>query len=186
MRYSTVELKSHFNNIGFSYPDIYGNFTGFGSSYPGDQFPHREDNIVNVKGIPFFLYNAKGRSNNIEFAGQSVEVLPDMYSALHVLGSSDNGSFSEYLKFYLKKSPVGQYKLELSNWVAGVPAYNEHEAYRCSALCAGQQVIETVKPVLWLQSVRFRQPIVFDEISLPDNMCMHLFSLTFEGADVHD
>ncbi|MNI68736.1 hypothetical protein D3C73_1244460 [compost metagenome] len=181
-----MELNSHFNNIGFSYPDMHGNFTGFGSSYPGDQLPCPDDYIVNVSGIPFFLYNVKGCSNNIEFAGQTIKVPPAKYSALHVLGSSDNGSFSEYLRFYLEGNPVGRYKLELSNWVAGVPAYHEQEAYRCTALCAGPKIIETVKPAVWQQTIRFLQPIALDELVLPDNMCMHLFSLTLEGTDIDD
>lgn len=183
MQYETIPLASSYNNKGFTYAEAPGNFTTFGSSYPGSELTSREDGREWIRGIPF-LFPTRGQEfDNVEFASQKIIVPRCEYRAVFVLGAADNGSFSEDIRVTDGGVQKAEFKLSLSDWVAAEPIYGEYEAYRCSCIWSRKARIESIKPAIWMQSVHFEKPIVFDCIELPDNICMHVFSLTMERED---
>ncbi|KAF6569863.1 hypothetical protein JDW19_21495 [Paenibacillus polymyxa] len=183
MEYFTVDLSPYYNNIGCSYPNAQGDFTGFGSSYPGEQFPQLDKHVFEVQSFPFILFARERQPNNVEFFSQRIAVPQRVYNAMNVLGASDNGSFYEYITFYRLGEATAKYRLGLSDWIADSPRFEEKEGLRCTGLCRSDKMINTLNPVIWMQVIRFQSPLVFDEILLPDNMCMHMFSLTLEGGE---
>lgn len=181
MSFIPVDLSIYYNNNGIKYSTEKScNFTGFGSSFPGDQLPQGN---ININDIPFIFPSSQSQFNNIEFNKQKVSVPKNSHSGLHILGASDNGSFFESLHLYNDNFFEDSIILSLTEWVSISPKYNELEAFRCNYLCSLQGQVHTVKPVIWHQIIHLKRPTIFNSIMFPDNPCMHVFSLTLESGE---
>ncbi|WP_339298192.1 hypothetical protein MKY92_26365 [Paenibacillus sp. FSL R5-0623] len=177
--YCPLPLEEHYNNNGFSYLDTnqIGNFTTFGSSYPGDELPDQEN--VQWRDVPFHFPLRRQAFNNIELDRQRIPVPLDLYSTLYILGAADNGSYHEFIDFERAGERMGRASLDLTNWTETSPHYNEEIMFQCSGMCTQKGILLTSKqPIIWFQQITLEEPISFDKILLPDNPCMHIFALT--------
>jgi hypothetical protein len=173
-----VDLTEYYNNSGINFPEATdANFTHFGASYPGEGLPM--ENEIIVESIPF-LFPYSSIYNNIEFEKQKILLPLSKYKALYVLGSSDNGSFTEQIDLYNQGEFLTSCQLSLTDWVSNFPEYSEIEAYRCNCLVSNGRQVNSLQPVIWLQKVLLDQNNAFNEVRLPDNPCMHVFSITLE------
>lgn len=186
-QYYPLPLTHYYNNNGFSY-DIeqrIGNFTTFGSSYPGDEIPDQSD--LMIEDIPFIFPDAQATFNNIELENQRLSVPEHHYTAMSILGAADNGSYDEEIQYHLNDRLVYQMPLALTNWTDHMPKYNEKVVYRCSGIYTQKGALLTSKQTtIWLQTLLFDRPIHINTIVLPDNPCMHLFAITLKKENTNE
>ncbi len=186
-QYYPLPLADYYNNNGFSYDleQQIGNFTTFGSSYPGDEIPDQKDLII--EDIPFLFPEAKSTFNNIELENQRLSVPEHHYTAMFILGAADNGSYDENVEYHLNDTLVHQMPLALTNWTDQMPKYNEKVVYRCSGIYTQKGSLLTSKQTtIWLQTIQFEHPIHINAIVLPDNPCMHLFAITLKKENTNE
>lgn len=185
--YYPLRLSDDYNNNGFSYEleQRIGNFTTFGSSYPGDEIPDQTDLII--EGVPFLFPDAKSTFNNIELENQRLSIPENDYTAMFILGAADNGSYDEEIQYHFNNTLVYQMPLALTNWTDHMPKYNEKVVYRCSGIYTQQGALLTSKQTtIWLQTLVFEHPIHMNTIVLPDNPCMHLFAITLKKENTNE
>lgn len=183
-KYYPLPLSTYYNNNGFSYEleQRIGNFTTFGSSYPGDEIPKQTDVII--EEIPFLFPDAQSTFNNLELENQQLDIPADYYTAMFILGAADNGSYQEDIEYYLNDTLVEQTSLALTNWTDHMPKYQEQVVYRCSGIYTQKGALLTSKQTtIWLQTLSFEHPLHMNRIVLPDNPCMHIFSITLQKGE---
>lgn len=189
--YYSLPLYQYYNNKGFTYlteqsEQRIGNFTTFGSSYPGEELP--DQTSVMIEQIPFLFPDAQSVVNNIELENQSLGVPHHRYTGMYVLGAADNGSYEEDIQYFSNHTLMSTVSLNLTNWTDEHSRYHEQVAFRCSGICTQKGSLLTSKPTtIWLQRLLFEHAIDIDTIVLPDNPCMHIFSITLqkENTDEH-
>ena len=185
--YYPVPLSHNYNNNGFSYAleQRIGNFTTFGSSYPGDEIPDQTD--IRIEDIPFLFPDTGSTFNNIELENQQLSIPENHYTAMSILGAADNGSYEEEVQYYLNNTLVHQMPLALTNWTDHIPKYNEKVVYRCSGIYTQKGALLTTKQTtIWLQTLLFEHPIHINTIVLPDNPCMHIFAITLKKENTNE
>lgn len=186
-KYYPLPLSTYYNNNGFSYEleQRIGNFTTFGSAYPGDEIPDQTDVII--EDIPFLFPDAQATFNNIELENQQLDIPADHYTAMFILGAADNGSYEEQMEYYFDDTLVDQTPLALTNWTDHMPKYQEKVVYRCSGIYTQKGALLTSKQTtIWLQTLWFEHPIYMNTIVLPDNPCMHIFSMTLKKGNTNE
>lgn len=175
-----LDLSAHFNNDGISYAHnrTDGCFNVWGNTFPAETLPPSLS-MVEIAGVPFrFPSKEDGQRNNLSCCGQMLEVPPDIYDWLYVLGASERRS-EDWLHLHFASGRVEYEWLRLSDFWPQTPArFGEVEAFRCPYMYYPRHVQLNMQPVIWRQRVAIprQEPLV--RISLPDNIAMHLFAAT--------
>ena len=157
-----------------------------GSTYPAEHLP-ATGSVFSFDKIHFlFPSKERGDLNNVACAGQRVELPPGRYTALHVVGASENGSFRDKVELAYKEGPA-EAALALTDWCQK-PGFGERTAFEADARYTysserNRVVREDVEPRLWLQTIRLDPRKTLEAVTLPYNRRMHLFAATLEAAD---
>ena len=156
-----------------------------GSTYPAESLPST-GSVFSFSKVNFlFPSKERGDFNNLACAGQRVELPPGRYTALHVVGASENGSFRDTLELAYKEGPA-EAELALTDWCQK-PGFGERTAFEAECRYTyssdrGRVVREDTRPRLWLQTIRLDPAKTLEALSLPYNRRMHIFAATLEAT----
>ncbi|WP_028595944.1 hypothetical protein [Paenibacillus assamensis] len=180
MDYYKINLNSYYNNNAFTYEESSskGDLTSFGSSYPAEYLPNEHE--ITVNGIPFIFPTKENKFNNIELENQSIIVPDDSYSTIYILGSSENGSYKEYMELRQNNDLKSRNIFALTDWISNYPMFMEQVAFECGYVHTKDSSIHSLKPKIWIQTLHLDPATEFNTIRLPDNPCIHIFSLTLQ------
>ena len=156
-----------------------------GSTYPAENLPASGTAFM-LDGI-WYLFPSKepGDNNNVACNGQNLRVPAGRYTALHVVGSSENGNFKDTLRLSYKEGP-GEVELALTDWCQA-PGLGEKVAFEaaCRYTYSSQRqgvVREAVRPRLFVQTIRLDGAKTLEGIGLPYKRRMHIFCATLEAV----
>jgi len=175
------------NDGNFDCPDHAADIPG--SVFPTENLPATGSKFSfdNVQ----FLFPSKERGdfNNVSCNGQRIEVPPGRYKALHVVGTSENGSFRDTLALAYKEGPADA-ELALRDWCQK-PGEGDRVAFEaaCRYTWSSEKramVREEIQPRIWLQRIAFDPKKTLEAIALPYNRRMHVFAATLEAAEWTD
>ncbi|MEC1178641.1 hypothetical protein P9B03_09125 [Metasolibacillus meyeri] len=147
------------------------------SSLPFELLPK---NTIKHKNIPFYIQFNKDNFDNIELNGQSIKFPNVSAKKIHFLGVSSNGSFREKIKFKLKGEIQSEGYLSFSDFLNEEPAFNDEKVLVFNYIHTLSGVYKSIKANIWYNSTNFEEVMQFDEIVFPDNLSMHIFSITTE------
>lgn len=177
-----LDLTSVFDSMGTSPGEARerGGFTVGGASYPSASFP---EGGLRVREVPFILADTDGRRPNVvTFLGQTIPVPTGVYGVIHVLGASENGDFFDYVGIAgAGGERVQRFRIDLSDWIRATPSFGNEPAIVCPVLHTRGGVAPMAVTV-WYAHAGIPGDLVVSELILPDNPCMHAFSLTLERA----
>ncbi|WP_339148462.1 hypothetical protein [Sutcliffiella sp. BMC8] len=177
--YKVLNIEPYINNRGFTSISTVkeGNLTLGNSSFPLEKFLH--NNTYFHKDVPFHFYsNSKG--DNIELMGQRIE-LPSIIRAdsLHIIGNSSNGSFSDNILFILNNNIILKKKINLTCLLETNSLFQNYIFKKFDYLHNMNGICYDESGTLWYEIVEFDRTLQFNEILLPDNPFMHIFSMTY-------
>lgn len=181
--FTIVPLENYFNNSGISFKNSYehGDFSGAGSSYPAEDLPE-SNSLINVEEIPFkFPSKVRYDKNNMEFAEQIIDIEPNYYRCIHILGAADNGSFIEPIELITERNKI-QVLIGLTDWISKQPTFNEKIAFRCKGAHSKRSgYIEAIDTTIWYQKIEIlKYGNEISKLVFIDNPGMHIFALTLE------
>ena len=160
-----------------------------GSAFPAEYLPSSGSKLM-LDGI-WFLFPSKepGDLNNLGCGGQRIKLPPGRYKALHLIGASENGSFSATLDLAYKEGPA-EAKLSLTDWCQK-PGFGERVAFEAAfrstySSARGRVVREEVRPRLFVQTLKLDPAKTLEELTLPYSRRMHLFAATLEAVEWDD
>lgn len=179
MDYYIVNLTQYFCNKGISHVgDAHlANFTGMGSSYPAEQLPKSNQEIL-IQGVPFLFPPIWSEHfDNIELNGLTVGVQLRRYRKIHVLGASENGSFR--CPVCLSRTNEERIvTLGLTDWTKGKPTYEEEYAFLCQGMhTSSGSIVNNLTCAIWHQQIG---GFKFNHMEFIDNPSMHIFAITLE------
>lgn len=139
------------------------------------------DSLVHFENIPFiFPCKEDGHNNNIECYNNVINFQSGYYKSIYFLGSCDNGSFKEKINL-IYEYVQDIFFLPMTDWVAENPLFGELKAVNCTHVHSSQKDLFKLKPKIWMQRVKINPDNKLVKIRLPDNPCLHIFSITLEG-----
>ncbi len=157
-----------------------------GSVFPAEHLPATGSKF-SLDGI-FFLFPSKekGDFNNVSCNGQRFEVPPGRYKALHVVGTSENGTFRDTLALAYREGPA-EAELALRDWCQK-PEAGERVAFQAPFRYTWSSekrtmVREEIQPRIWLQRIALDPKRTLESLALPYNRRMHIFAATLESVD---
>jgi len=157
-----------------------------GSVFPAEYLPATGSKF-SFNGV-HFLFPSKepGDFNNVSCNGQRIEVPPGRYKALHIVGTSENGSFRDTLSLAYAEGPA-EAELALRDWCQK-PGPGERAAFEapCRYTWSSQRrrmVREAIRPHLWLTRLPLDPKKTLEAIALPYQRRMHIFAATLESAE---
>ena len=156
-----------------------------GSTYPAENLP-ATGSVFSFNDI-FYLFpsHQPGAFNNLACSGQRIAVPPGRYKTLTIVGASENGSNRGPLALAYREGPA-EAELALTDWCQP-PKYGERVAFeadsRYTYSSEFRRVIRQIINVrLFLQTVRLDEGKTLEELTLPYNRRMHIFSMTLDAA----
>jgi len=157
-----------------------------GSVFPAENLPATGSKFSFDNVSFLFPSKERGDFNNVSCNGQRIEVPPGRYKALHVVGTSENGSFRDRLSLAYKEGPA-EADLALKDWCQK-PTEGDRAAFEapCRYTWSSEKrtmVREEVQPRLWLQRIALDPQKTLEAIALPYNRRMHVFAATLEAVD---
>ncbi|MBM4036457.1 MAG: hypothetical protein FJ291_32375, partial [Planctomycetes bacterium] len=155
-----------------------------GSVFPAENLPATGSKF-SFDGTHFlFPSKERGDFNNVSCNGQRVEVPPGRYKALHVVGTSENGTFRDTLALAYKEGPA-EAELALRDWCQK-PEAGDRVAFEapCRYTYSSEKrtvVREEIQPRIWLRKIALDPKKTLEAIALPYNRRMHVFAATLEA-----
>ncbi len=191
MSHYPLDLSRYFNNDGISFAtDVEdGDFDGLGNTYPAEKLP-ASTQLTTLCGTPM-LFPAKcdGAFNNIVLEAQQVVVSSGNYSTLAIIGAADSGRYVDggyqdlIVLSYCDAEECAT--LSLKDWVCiEEQRPGGREALRCPYMhsptgrCTLSERGYETQPTLWYEEIEIDESKTLERIHLPDNPCMHIFSMT--------
>jgi hypothetical protein len=178
--YKPLNIKNFVNNCGSTLKEDHksGRLTLSGSSFPTELIPFDKGYIY--KDVPFHFYKTE-YGDNIELEGQPLCFPLTDVRRVHLLGTSNNGDFSEDISFFHDNQLKYRNILCLTDWIEPLPKFKENEAAMCFPYFhTTVGVNKNFKPILWYQSITLNKKTKLNKIELEDNPSMHIFSITLE------
>ncbi len=157
-----------------------------GSVFPAENLPATGSKFA-FDGVSYlFPSKEKGDFNNVSCNGQRVEVPPGRYKALHIVGTSENGSCRETLAIAYKEGPADS-ELALRDWCQK-PGEGDRVAFEapCRYTYSSEKrtvVREEIQPRIWLQKIALDPKKTLESFALPYTRRMHVFAATLEAAE---
>lgn len=179
-----VELTEFYNNNGISYQGKAdsADFTGNGSSFPAKDLPE-SNKIVKIGEVPF-LFPPKERNlmNNFDLFNQKISVPENLYTWIHILGASENGSFEEKLVFSSENDKYAT-ELGLTDYTEVNSKYDEKVGFRCKGMNTKTSgYLSGFMSTIWYKSIDVSNArFYWDLMEFPDNASMHIFAITLES-----
>ena len=157
-----------------------------GSVFPAENLPATGSKFSFDNVSFLFPSKEKGDFNNVSCNGQRIEVPPGRYKALHVVGTSENGSFRDTLSLAYKEGPADA-ELALKDWCQK-PGEGDRAAFAaaCRYTWSSEKrsmVREETAPHIWLQRIALDPKKTLESLALPYNRRMHVFAATLEAAE---
>ncbi len=184
----TLDLCHHFNNDGISYASnrCDGSFNVWGNTFPAEALP-LSLSIVDIAGVPFlFPPKEDGLLNNMSCFNQEILVEPARYDWLYLLAASERRS-EDLICLHYEQKRLEYARLRVSDfWPETPPRFGEVEAFRCPSLHYPHHTQSNMKPVIWRQQIGLADADKLVQMTLPDNIAIHIFALTLHKIDEGD
>ena len=191
MQHYPVDLSRYFNNDGISFEaDIEdGDFDGLGNTYPAEKLP-ASTQLTTLCGTPMlFPDKCDGAFNNVVLEAQQIVVSAGNYSTLAVIGAADSGRYADGgyqdLIVFSYRDVEERATLSLKDWICiEEQRRGGREALRCPYMhsptgrCTLSERGYETYPTLWYEEIEIDASKTLERIHLPDNLCMHIFSMT--------
>ncbi|MFD1447630.1 hypothetical protein [Oceanobacillus profundus] len=178
--YKIINLHYWFNNKGFTNEDDLekGELSLSFSSLP-QKLINFNKNII-YKGIPFkFSQNNSG--DNVEMTGQRIYFGETWdIQKIHVLGTSNNGSFCEEVHIYNDFKPLASKSICFSDFIQPFPQFDEEIVIKFPYTHTQNGINDNFSPIIWYTSIDFDKPIQANNLLFEDNPSMHIFCMTIE------
>lgn len=180
-----LDLGSMFNADAFSLPSRpqRGNFDNrsgvFGATYPAERAP-APSTAVELAGVPFLFPPTDEEANNVVLVGQRLAVPPGRYSALRLLGSSEQGNYQATVTLRYEDGSE-ELTLGLSDWCQA-PRYGEAVAVLFEQRRGSSGATERIACRMLMQTLALDPTRTLTRIDMPDRETMHLFAITLEGT----
>ncbi|MFO7582357.1 hypothetical protein [Guyparkeria sp.] len=164
-----------------------GNFDNrsgvYGATYPAERAPAASSRF-DTGGVAFLFPPTDTEANNVVMLGQRLEVPVGRYSALHLLGASEQGNYQADIRLVYEDGSQDDLTLGLSDWCQ-LPRYGETVAVEFSQRRGAGGAVERITCRIYLQSLPVDPERALLRVELPDRETMHLFALTLQvaGAD---
>lgn len=191
MHHYPLDLSRYLNNDGISFEaDVEdGDFDGSGNTYPAEKLPASKQ-LASLCGTPMLFPDKRdGAFNNIVLEAQQIVVSSGNYATLAAIGAADSGRYAdgEYqdLIIFSYRDAEESATLRLKDWVCiEEQRRGGREALRCPYMhspkgrCALSERGYETYPTLWYEEIEIDESKTLERIHLPDNPCMHIFSMT--------
>jgi hypothetical protein len=178
--YIDVKIGKFLNNKGVTdFKDREDGFLAFGGySLPKECFPLNQQK--------YFKFHIQDEFDNMELEEQELNVPSECYTRLLLVGCSNNGDFFEDIYFYRNDQKVATKRLYFPDMLT-IDAISDCEIFfTFPYIHTPNGRVEHLKPKLWLQTLEFETPIVFNTIKFGDNPSIHLFALTLLRGGIYD
>jgi len=179
-----LDLGALFNNDAFSDSrnPAKGNFDSrsgaLGATYMAERAPAASEVFV-LADVPLLFPPSLSDANNVALHGQRLLIPTGPYSAIWVLGASEQGNYQVPATLEYADGTSQQVDLGLSDWCQlaryGEPAQLEFPQRRGAG-----GAVERITCRIFLQRLPVDPDRELSIISLPDRETMHLFALTLE------
>jgi hypothetical protein len=185
-RYSLLDLTPALNLDAFSTSTepLRGNLDNLngprGATFPAERSP-AAGSVLTVAAIPYRFPRSDQKANTIRLYGQTLDIPPGRYAALHVLGTSIQGSYSQTLRLTYASGPEGTVPFGLSDWCQA-PRFGEAIAVNYPLRRGNNGSLEPTECHIYAATVRLDPNRELRGITLPDRETMHLFAITVEKA----
>ena len=158
-----------------------------GSSYPGELLP-KTGAAFQVDAHPevVFLFPSKapGEFNNVSCNGQYLEFEVGRFRAVYLLGSSENGDFSDTFHLNYNEGPAEK-ELGFSDW-CNEASFGEKTGFKFPfryAMFPEGVEQEGISCRLWVQKMPLDPAKTLSGITLPYQRRMHIFAITLLTAE---
>ncbi|MFC5407301.1 hypothetical protein [Cohnella soli] len=143
-----------------------------------DSLPSIEN--LHVFGIPFHFPDPAGEErDNLVCEGQSLQIVPDNYSSIHILGLAEWGDFRENWLFKCVDGKQIGADLYLLDWSCGSTIW-EWEDHSCMVAFKVMNDGGAYQYVYYYKSDIPRTEVPITSITFPFNPNMHLFAVTLQ------
>ena len=191
MQHYPVDLSRYFNNDGISFETEVedGDFDGLGNTYPAEKLP-ASTQLTTLCGTPMlFPDKCNGVFNNVVLEAQQIVVSSGSYATLAVIGAADSGRYADGgyqdLIVFSYRDVEERATLSLKDWICiEEQRRGGREALRCPYMhsptgrCGLSERGYETYPTLWYEEIEIDASKTLERIHLPDNPCMHIFSMT--------
>ncbi|HEX7001418.1 MAG TPA: hypothetical protein VF164_06950 [Trueperaceae bacterium] len=184
--FMALDLGPAFNADAFSLPSRpqRGNFDNrsgvYGATFPAEYAPQASMRFE-AGGVPFLFPPTDTELNNVVMLGQRLEVPAGPYSALHLLGASDQGNYrADVTLVYEDGSET--LSLGLSDWCQP-PRFGEAIGVEFAQRRGTSGQTERIVCRILHQTLPVDPGRVLARVDLPDRETMHLFALTLEAPN---
>lgn len=184
--FQMLDLTSQYNNDGISYASNLGDgrFNVWWNTFPAEELPD-SNSIVTVGGVPFrFPPKEDGLMNNILTEGQILQVKPERYDWIYVLGAGERRA-EDTVYLHFASGAVEAETIRISDFWPGPSFFGEPVAFRTQNMHYPKHIQYNHQPTIWLQRIpvtRIDDALV--EIHLPENTSIHLFAITLVPSSV--
>src|SRR5690606_32616741 len=143
----------------------------YGATYPAEHAPRASARFESPAGVPFLFPPTDTELNNVVLLGQRLEVPPGSYTALHLLGSSDQGNYEAQVELVYDDGSSEAVTLGLSDWCQ-VPRYGEVVAVEFSQRRGTGGQVERIACRIFQQTLPVDPDRVLVRVELPDRETM--------------
>src|SRR5690606_5520584 len=159
-----------------------GNFDSrsgaLGATFMAERAPAANE-VFELGGVPLLFPPSHADANNVSMFGQRLAVPAGSYSAVWVLGTSEQGNYQMPLTLEYADGSSENVELGLSDWCQ-LPRYDEPAMLEFPQRRGAGGAIERITCRLYLQKVSVDPARKLIMIGLPDRETMHAFAITLE------
>lgn len=176
--YKIIELSDKFNNVGITKSDDYieGDLTIGGSSFPKDDMKDSFPSIYN--NIPFKI-EYENKYDNVSTDGQHIKI-GSYISEIHIVGTSCPGDYLEEFVLCKDDGKRKEFKIGFSDFLSIEPCFEESLIYQSNYAHSQFGRAEHLKISMWINSIVIEEKEFIEELILPKNMFLHIFSITIK------
>jgi hypothetical protein len=183
--FAGLDLGALFNNDAFSDSrnPAKGNFDSrsgaLGATFMAERAPAASE-VFHLADVPLLFPPSLSDANNVALHGQRLAIPTAQYSAIWLLGASEQGNYQLPATLEYADGTSQQVDLGLSDWCQ-VARYDEVAQLEFPQRRGAGGAVERITCRMFLQRIAVDPGRELSVISLPDRETMHLFAITLEA-----
>jgi hypothetical protein len=184
-RFSGLDLGALFNNDAFSDSrnPAKGNFDSrsgaLGATFMAERAPAASE-VFELADVHLLFPPSLSDANNVALHGQRLAVPTGQYTAIWLLGASEQGNYQLPATLEYADGTTEQVELGLSDWCQ-VARYGEVAQLEFPQRRGAGGAVERITCRMFLQRIAVDPGRELSVIGLPDRETMHLFAITLEA-----
>lgn len=184
-RFDGLDLGALFNNDAFSDSrnPSKGNFDSrsgaLGATYMAERAPAASQ-VFTLADVPLLFPPSLSDANNVALHGQRLKIPTGQYSAIWLLGASEQGNYQLPATLEYADGTTQHVDLGLSDWCQ-LARYGETAQLEFPQRRGAGGAVERITCRIFLQRLTVDPERELSIIGLPDRETMHLFAITLEA-----